>query len=108
LPTRHTTSHPIAKRLRQARLEIGLSQRELGIRAGIDPSVASSRINQYERQKHQPAFEIVRRLAQVLRKPAAYFYAADESLAELIGLYGQLTVPGRASLLAAARSRILG
>jgi transcriptional regulator with XRE-family HTH domain len=104
LSSRHTTSHPIAKRLKQARLDLGLSQRELGVRAGIDPSVASARVNQYERQRHQPAFEIVRKLAQVLKKPAPYFYAVDENLAELIAIYGQLTARDRANLLATARN----
>jgi transcriptional regulator with XRE-family HTH domain len=103
LPSRHTTSHPIGKRLKQARLEAGLSQAQLGIRAGIDPSVASARVNQYERQRHQPAFEIVRRLAQVLKRPAPFFYAVDDSLAELIALYDRLSASERAKLLATAR-----
>jgi len=77
----------------------------LGIRAGIDPSVASARINQYERQRHQPAFEIVRKLAQILKKPAAYFYTVDENLAELIAIYGQLSVSGKTALVALARER---
>jgi transcriptional regulator with XRE-family HTH domain len=106
LPSRHTTSHPIGKRLKQARLAVGLSQAQLGIRAGIDPSVASARVNQYERQRHQPAFEIVRRLAQVLKKPAPYFYATDDSLAELIALYGQLSGTDRAKVLALLRRRV--
>ncbi|MFA4578750.1 XRE family transcriptional regulator, partial [Xanthomonas perforans] len=36
-----------ARRLQQARLHTGLSQKELGIRAGLDPYVASPRVNQY-------------------------------------------------------------
>jgi transcriptional regulator with XRE-family HTH domain len=105
LSSRHTTNHPIGKRLKQARLEAALSQAQLGIRAGIDPSVASARINQYERERHQPAFEIVRRLAQVLKKPAPYFYAVDDALAELIATYGRLTVAERAKVLATVRKR---
>jgi transcriptional regulator with XRE-family HTH domain len=76
----------------------------VGIRAGFDPSVASVRVNQYERQRHQPAFEVVRRLADVLKKPTAYFYAVDDSLAELIAAYDQLTASDRANLLAAVRA----
>jgi transcriptional regulator with XRE-family HTH domain len=105
LPSRQTTNHPIAKRLKQARLAMGLSQREVGVRAGIDPSVASVRVNQYERQRHQPAFEVVRRLAEVLKKPTAYFYAVDDNLADLIAAYGQLSAADRASLLAAVRAQ---
>lgn len=105
---RHTTHHPIAKRLKQARIAAGLSQRELGIRAGIDLSVASQRVNQYERQRHQPAFEVVRRLAQVLKLPPAYFYTSDEPLAELIAIYGRLSAAARLDLIAGARKLAAG
>lgn len=103
MPSRQTTDHPIAKRLKQARLDRGLSQRDLGIQAGIEPSVASARVNQYERQRHQPAFAVVKKLAQVLKRPAAYFYATDDSLAEFIEIYGKLGTAERARLLMAAR-----
>lgn len=105
---RHTTLHPIAKRLKQARLSAGLSQKELGVRAGIDPSVASQRVNQYERQRHQPAFEIVRRLAQVLKLPPAYFYTADEQLAELIAIYGRLSAGERLNFIGSVRKLVGG
>lgn len=75
----------------------------MGIRAGIDPSVASQRVNRYERQRHQSAFAIVRKLAHVLTMPPTYFYAADESLAELIAIYGQFSVTERLSVLSVAR-----
>ena len=74
----------VAKRLREARLAAGLSQRELGVRAGMDPSVASPRINQYERAKHLPDPLTLERLGVVLNQPLPFFYAADEDLAFLI------------------------
>jgi transcriptional regulator with XRE-family HTH domain len=103
LASRLTTHHPIGKRLKQARLAAGLSQARLGVLAGIDQSVASARINQYERQRHQPAFEVVRRLARVLKKPAPYFYANDDALAELISLYGALSPSEKTALLTRVR-----
>ena len=106
MPTRHTRPHPIARRLKQARLALGYSQRELGVRAGIDPSVASARINQYERQRHQPAFEVVRRLAAVLKRPAPFFYAADDALAELIANYGRVSATQRNRLLVMSRKYV--
>ncbi len=81
---------PIAKRLKQARLKAGLSQKELGIAAGIDEFSASPRINQYERGKHTPDFTMAERLADALGVPTPFLYAANEDVAELILLFEKL------------------
>lgn len=73
-----------SRRLREARESRGLSQRDLGVEAGLDEFVASPRINRYERGVHQPKFNLVTRLAQVLKLPVAYFFAEDDELARLI------------------------
>lgn len=75
---------PVARRLREAREEAGLSQKQLGIAAGIDQFSASPRINQYEQGKHQPDFGTVKRLAAVLKVPPPFFYTEDDKLAEII------------------------
>ena len=80
----------IARRLKEARTALGLSQRNLGIKAGFDPSVASARVNQYERSKHAPHFRVVSKMAEVLGLPAAYFYATDDDLAHVIRAFAQL------------------
>jgi len=85
---------------------LGLSQEAVGVRAGIDPSVASARMNQYERQVHQPAFAVVQKLARVLRRPTPYFYAVDEALAELIAIYGELPPTSKEHLLEIARQTL--
>ncbi|MBY4838633.1 MULTISPECIES: helix-turn-helix domain-containing protein [Pantoea] len=72
------------RRLKQARLAKGLSQKGLGIAAGIDEFVASTRINRYENGIHQVDLDTAQRLADVLEIPAAYFYAEDDALAEII------------------------
>jgi transcriptional regulator with XRE-family HTH domain len=36
------------KRLKEARAALGLSQKQLGVEAGLDEFVASARINRYE------------------------------------------------------------
>lgn len=77
----------VAKRLREARIAAALSQRELGVRAGMDPSVASPRINQYERAKHLPDPHTLERLGAVLGRPLPYFYADDDDLAALISAF---------------------
>lgn len=53
------------RRLKQARLASGLSQKRLGIAAGIDEFVASTRINRYEKGVHEPNTEIVQKLSEV-------------------------------------------
>jgi transcriptional regulator with XRE-family HTH domain len=93
-----------SSRMKAARKRLGISQTELGVRAGIDEFCASARINQYERGKHSPDFLTVRNLAKVLGVPTAYFYTEDETLAELIVLFGQLRAVERKSLLAHVRA----
>jgi transcriptional regulator with XRE-family HTH domain len=73
-----------ARRLRQARLRRGLSQKALGIAIGVDPSGASSRINQYERGKHAPDYATAERIARALGVPTPYLFAREEAVAELI------------------------
>jgi transcriptional regulator with XRE-family HTH domain len=90
-------------RLKEARLRAGLSQKSLGIAAGLDPFVASTRINRYELDIHKVDYPFARRLAAELSVPVAYFYADDDELAELIQLYGQASKRARSRLLAAAR-----
>lgn len=61
----------------------------LGIEAGLDPFVASTRINRYELGIHKPDLLTVRKLATVLRVPVAFFYAdTDDEIAELLLRYG--------------------
>lgn len=94
---------PIPKRLKEARLKAGLSQRDLGVRAGIDAFTASPRINQYERAKHTPDFGTAERLGRVLGVPAAFFYTREDELAELIALFGRLSAADRRKILSQTR-----
>jgi transcriptional regulator with XRE-family HTH domain len=78
-----------AHRLRQARTAVGISQRQLGIDAGIDEFVASSRINRYEQGVHEPDYLTAQNLAKALGVSAAFFYAAEDDVADMIFRYGQ-------------------
>ena len=83
--TKNQTSREVwQQRLKQARLEAGLSQRELGIAAGIDPSVASTRVNRYEVGVHKADYQIAVQLARVLNVPAAYLYCENDELAAVL------------------------
>jgi transcriptional regulator with XRE-family HTH domain len=94
----------LAKRLRNARERLNISQMELGVRAGIDEFSASARINQYERGKHTPDFGTTKALAKVLGVPTAYLYCEDDSLAELITTYGEKTTANKKAILHYAKS----
>lgn len=96
--TRAQELPPFARRMKAAREKLGISQMELGVRAGIDEFSSSARINQYERGKHAPDFLTVRNLAKVLGVPTAYFYAEDDNLAEVIMLFGKLNATDRKAL----------
>ena len=71
-------------RLREARETYGISQRNLGIQAGLDEFVASTRITRYETGVHQPDLQTLQRIAKVFDLPVAYFFAEDDGLAEVI------------------------
>jgi len=89
----------VAKRLKEARLRAGVSQKQLGIRAGIDEFTASARINQYERGKHMPDLQTLTRLADVLYVPVPYFYCQDTELADVIVRFAALSKAQRRRLL---------
>lgn len=88
---------PLPRRLRQARQASGLSQKNLGVAAGIDEFSASPRMNQYETGKHTPDYLTLKRIAMVLHVSPSYFYADCDTLAELIRLFSRL--PSRKQLM---------
>lgn len=87
--------NPVPKRLLDARTWAGLSQKALGIQAGLDPSVASPRINQYERGVHVPSFPMLAAISRVLKIPVAFFYCQDEDSASLLLAYSQAPLATR-------------
>lgn len=90
----------IAKRLRQARTEAGISQKTLGIRAGIDEFSASARVNQYERGKHVPDFLTLEHFGTLLNVPTEYFYARSDKVAGMLILFFKLSERKKANAIA--------
>lgn len=88
-----------SRRLKDARIKAGFSQKRLGIEAGIDEFVASTRINRYEKGVHQADEATAILLARVLGIPLAYFYAEDDTLAEMILGFCQLNPLDRDEVL---------
>jgi transcriptional regulator with XRE-family HTH domain len=89
----------VGNRLREARERLGISQKQLGIKAGLDPFGASPRINQYETGKHVPDVQTAQRLAEVLEVPAPYLYAEDDLLAAWILAYSRVTPAVRRKIM---------
>lgn len=90
----------LAKRLKEARLRAGLSQEQLGIRIGLEPESASTRMNRYELGKRVPDFGLVERIADELGLPAAYFYAVEDDEAELLARFYKLGSGKRRQVMA--------
>lgn len=90
---------PVAKRLKEARLAAGLSQKSLGIAAGIDEFSASARMNQYETGKHVPDYSTLMLIAKILKVPVAYFYAESDDLASWIIAFDKIKSITRSKIL---------
>lgn len=90
----------VAKRLKEARTRAGISQKQLGVSAGMDEFSASPRIAQYESGKHEPDLRTLIRLSAVLKVPVPFFYCDDPELAQLILGFAKLKKVDRKRLLA--------
>jgi transcriptional regulator with XRE-family HTH domain len=102
MPLRTDIRLVFQRRLKQARMLRQLSQKELGIQAGLDPFVASTRINRYELGVHEPDMATIERLAAALSVPTPYLFADDDRLARLILAFDRLPVAEKERLLKAA------
>ena|ERR1700733_7060253 len=78
------SNSPLCKRLKEARQAAKLSQKKLGIAAGMDEFSASARMNHYEKGRHTPDYSTLQRIARILKLPTAYFYAESDELADFI------------------------
>ena len=85
-------------RLKQARIAAQLSQKQLGVQAGIDEFVASPRINRYELGVHKPDYLTAQNLARVLGVSAAFLYAPEDEIATLLFRYSRANRHQRAGV----------
>ena len=98
---------PIPKRIREARGIIGISQRQLGVNIGLELTVASSRMNQYEQGKRVPDFGTLELIAEALDVPVAYFFCKDDKMAELVKLFDHLSEEDKEAILAKLKVQLL-
>ena len=101
MPKNPAAREIFASRLKQARLAMGVSQKELGLRVGLNEDVASTRINRYERGVHDADLATVRKLAEELGVPVASLFAHSDELAQLITVFERLTKAKQKAGLAA-------
>ena len=90
--------------MKEARLKAGISQKQLGIRAGLDQFVASTRINRYEQGVHNPDYDISQKIAIQLGVPTAYLYCDNEDIAHLLALFGKLSEEDQQQIIELAQS----
>ena len=91
--------NPIPIRIKAARKKANISQKELGIRIGMDISSASSRMNHYEKGRHTPDIQTLKRIAEELNVPLAYLFCESEVMAELNCIIHQLSTQEQNELL---------
>lgn len=104
MPPRNKFSNiTFGRRLRQLRQLRKLAQDELGVMAGLEESSSSARMSRYESCIHEPPFQFVEALAQVLNVSPAYFFCSDDRLADLILIYSGLPESKRCVLHEAAK-----
>ncbi|AZI87924.1 XRE family transcriptional regulator [Kosakonia sp. CCTCC M2018092] len=99
-------NNPFPERLRLARKKVGLSQKDLGIRVGMDESSASGRMNHYEKGRHLPDVDMLKKIASELGVPLSYFFCEDELSAELVCLFENLDESTKLSLISTLRKKV--
>ena len=67
-----------------------ISQKDLGIKIGIDPSSASGRMNHYETGRHMPDIETLKKIAEELKVPVNYLFCDSKKSAILACLIDKL------------------
>lgn len=72
--------------------------------SGFDPASASSRMNHYEKGRHVPDIDTLRRMAAELNVPLNYFFCDDQTTAELALLISRMTEEERSNLIEALKT----
>ncbi|WGY47403.1 helix-turn-helix transcriptional regulator [Vibrio sp. ABG19] len=91
--------NPIPARLKAARKKAKITQKDLGVKIGMEESSASGRMNHYEKGRHVPDIGTLSRMAEELDVPLNYFFCKDEMSAELACLIDKLSIEEKEKLL---------
>lgn len=74
----------IGARIKHARMEEGLSQKELAQKVKLSDKAISS----YEVDRAEPSFQMLQKISKVVNRPVRYFL--DESIQQDVDLAGKL------------------
>ena len=85
---------------------MGIAQDKLGVKIGLDESVASARMSRYESGLHEPPIKTARAIAEALKVPLGYLYCDDDRMAEIILAISQLPTADQDHLLQSLRIRL--
>ncbi|ALU44172.1 helix-turn-helix domain-containing protein [Pseudoalteromonas rubra] len=97
--------NPLPIRLKEARTRSNISQRELGIRIGLEPGSASGRMNHYEKGRHIPDLHTLKRIAEELGVPLNYFFCESDTMAKLVLLFEKLSEENQLELVKKLESK---
>jgi transcriptional regulator with XRE-family HTH domain len=92
-------NNPIPERLKAARKKANITQKDLGVRIGMEESSASGRMNHYEKGRHVPDIATLQRMAEELNVPLNYFFCENDLSADLACAIDKLSDDEKASLL---------
>lgn len=95
-----------ALRLKAAREDAGLTQKELGMSIGLPPETAAVRINRYEKAVHDADLATAQKVAQAMGLPLAYFYAETDTMAEAIVAFWLLNKTDQRKVLTDLKKRV--
>jgi len=96
--------NPIPARLKAARKKAKITQKDLGVKIGMEPSSASGRMNHYEKGRHVPDIGTLERMAEELDVPLNYFFCRNELSAELACAIDKMSDEEKAALLKSLES----
>ncbi len=85
---------------------MGIAQDKLGVKIGLDETVASARISRYESGVHEPPIKTARDIADALNVPLGYLYCDDDRLAEIILAASELPADDQEQLLRSLKERL--
>ncbi|GAB7219656.1 helix-turn-helix domain-containing protein [Vibrio comitans] len=96
--------NPIPERLKAARKKAKITQKDLGVKIGMEEGSASGRMNHYEKGRHVPDIGTLQRIADELDVPLNYFFCENDLSAELACVIDKMSDDEKAALLARLES----